>query len=201
MIQQRLINGIRSRMFYFFYSRFFYSFGKKSFIISPLKIDGMKNISIGNNVYIAEQCWLAALPLTGSKSSLLSIGNGSKIGNFNHIFATRSIVIGEYVLTADKVYISDNLHNYEDVNVPIMSQGIKQLSSVKIGSGSWIGENVSILGACVGKNCVIGANSVVTKDIPDYSVAVGVPARIIKRYCFESREWRHTNSIGEFIVK
>jgi acetyltransferase-like isoleucine patch superfamily enzyme len=117
------------------------------------------------------------------------IGDGSCIGNFNHIYATKSIVIGKNVLTADKVYISDNLHGYEDISLPILHQPIKQIGTVIIGDGSWLGENVCVIGAKIGVNCVIGANSVVTKDIPDYCVAVGSPAKIIKRYCFEKQEW------------
>lgn len=93
------------------------------------------------------------------------------------------------VLTADKVYITDNLHGYRDVNLAILHQPVIQRNFVEIGEGSWLGENVCIIGACVGKHCVIGANSVVTKDIPDYSVAVGSPARVIKQYCFEKQQW------------
>ena len=64
-----------------------------------------------------------------------------------------------------------------------------QNGKVRIGSGSWIGENACILGVIIGKQCVIGANSVVTKDIPDYSVAVGIPAKVIKKYNFETQQW------------
>ena len=102
-------------------------------------------------------------------------------------------------MTADKVYISDNLHNYEDINAPVHSQAIKQLNPVIIGEVSWLGENVCIIGASVGKQSVIGANSVVTKDIPDYCVAVGAPAYIIKRYNFETKQWERTNPDGTFI--
>ncbi|WP_289818532.1 DapH/DapD/GlmU-related protein, partial [uncultured Duncaniella sp.] len=69
---------------------------------------------------------------------------------------------------------------------------------VRIGEGSWLGVGVSVLGANIGRHCVIGANAVVTKDIPDYCVAAGIPARIIKRYDFDSREWRKTTPDGHF---
>ena len=98
-------------------------------------------------------------------------------------------MIEESVLTADRVYISDNIHGYEDVSIPIKNQPIVQKGTVTIGSGSWIGENVSILGASIGKHCVIGANSVVTRNIPDYSVAIGSPARVIKRYDMDNNNW------------
>lgn len=70
-----------------------------------------------------------------------------------------------------------------------MHQPLKVKAEVQIGDGSWIGENVSIIGEIVGKNCVIGANSVVTKDIPDFSVAVGIPAKIIKQYNQTTKQW------------
>lgn len=168
----------------------FASFGSSSSFQSPLRIDGPENIVIGNNVTIQYKTWLGALPLTeSSEKAELIIEDGSVIGNFNHIFATKSIVIHKNVLTADKVYISDNLHSYEDINVPVLKQSVVQNGEVEIGEGSWLGENVCVLGAHIGKHCVIGANSVVTKDIPDYCVAVGVPARVIKQYNATSDRW------------
>ena len=105
----------------------------------------------------------------------------------------KKIIIGKKVLTADKVYISDNLHSYEDVTIPIIDQKIKQINHVEIGDGTWIGENVCILGVKIGKNCVIGANSVVTKDIPDYSVVVGSPAVIIKKFNITANRWEKSD--------
>lgn len=165
------------------------SFGFASYVDKPLRIDGFKNIYIGNNVYIKYKTWLASVPIKSDDVSLLEIGDGSIIGNFNHIYATKEIRIGKYVLIADKVYISDNLHAYESVEIPIMNQPIRQINKVVIGDGTWIGENVCIIGASIGKNCVIGANSVVTKDIPDYCVAVGSPAKIIKYFDLDSKQW------------
>ena len=163
--------------------------GKHSKIVSPLRIDGKRFISVGDHVEIQYKTWLACVPLTGVDVPVLCIGDGTIIGNFNHIYATKNITIGKNVLTADKVYISDNSHSFDDPTIPIMHQQIKQLNEVFIGDGSWIGENVCIIGASVGKHSIIGANSVVTKDIPDYSIAVGSPAIVIKQYSFEKKEW------------
>ena len=163
--------------------------GKSVIINSPLTINIKKNISIGDYTNIGFKSWLGATPSTGYDSCNLNIGSNCGIGNFNHIYATSSIVIKDFVLTADKVYISDNLHGYEDINIPIINQKIVQKQPVVIGEGSWIGENVCIIGASIGKHSVIGANSVVTHDVPDYSVAVGIPARVVKRYDFEQRKW------------
>lgn len=181
------------------YKRRFKSIGRSVFINQPLKIDGYRNIIIGENVIINYKTWLAALPLTGNDGCFLQIGDGTCIGNFNHIYATKKVIIGKHVLTADKVYISDNLHGYENIQLPVMKQPIRQIGEVNIGDGSWLGENVCILGVTIGKNCVIGANAVVTKNIPDYCVAVGNPAKIIKRYCIETNLWRRTSADGNFI--
>ena len=168
----------------------FASFGRTSSIRSPLRIDGAKNIFIGNNVTIQYKTWLGALPLTieYGKAELI-IEDGSIIGNFNHIFATNRVLIHKNVLTADKVFISDNIHGYENIDIPILRQPIVQNGDVEIGEGTWLGENVCVLGVHIGKHCVIGANSVVTKDIPDYSVAVGTPAKVIKQYNNKSKKW------------
>jgi len=183
----------------FWNKRRFKKLGKGSYIRNPLNINGIGNISIGNNVSIGYKSWIAAVPLTNEKDCSLQIGDGCTVGNFNHIYATKEIILGKNVLTADRVYISDNSHQYSDINIAIMDQPIQQKREVKIGDGSWIGENVCIIGASIGKNCVIGANAVVTKDIQDYSVAVGSPAKIIKRYCADSKTWRITTPDGEFI--
>lgn len=177
----------------------FASFGTKSYISNPLRIDGAINITIGKNVYVNYKTWLAALPFTREKKCSLVIEDHCIIGAFNHIFCTGSIIIEKGVLTAQRVYISDNLHDYKDIHVYIRDQPILQNRTVVVGEGSWLGENVCILGCKIGKHCTIGSNSVVTKDIPDYCVAVGIPAKIIKRYDFSTQSWRKTNPQGEFI--
>ena len=78
-------------------------------------------------------------------------------------------------------FVSPICH-YEDIETPIIEQSIGSKGNVIIGEGSWLGNNVAVISCKIGKHCVIGANSVVTHDIPDYSVAVGCPARVIKRY-------------------
>lgn len=196
---KRIINFVNSRIKALFYKSSMGRFGEKSVIINPLKINGKKRIFIGDKVVIEYKTWLAAMPLTGYDDCKLEIKDGVNIGHFNHIYATKSIIIEENVLTADRVYISDNLHRYEDINFPIKLQPIIQKKEVVIGKGSWLGENVCIIGAKIGKHCVIGANSVVTHDIPDYCVAVGSPAKIIKRYDFSTQTWKKTNYKGEFI--
>lgn len=163
------------------------------------KVDGHARIFIGSKVYVNDRTWLACEPLTGDANAKLTIGDGTYIGRFCHIYATSSIEIGKKVLIADKVYLSDNLHGYENIHLPVIDQPIKQTHPVSIGEGAWLGENVCVIGASVGKNSVIGSNSVVTKNIPDFCVAAGAPAVIIKRYDTVTGQWLKTNKEGQFI--
>lgn len=101
------------------------SFGHNSFIYKPLYVSGT-NIHIGDNVYVQYKSWLASESLTGNGEALLKIGNGCVIGHFNEIYSTHSIVIENHVLTADRVYISDNIHGYENIEIPILHQPIVQ---------------------------------------------------------------------------
>lgn len=188
-IVSKLSRKFSSVIFKLFYSRRFAHFGKGSTIQSPLHIYGEQRITIGDNVLVQYKSWLAATDQTGENDSRLAIGDGCVIGHFNELYATKSIVLEKNVLTADRVYISDNLHSYENPDMPVIAQPIKQISPVRIGEGSWIGVGAVVLGANIGRHCVIGANSVVTRDIPDYCVAAGAPARVIKRYDPKKKQW------------
>ena len=173
----------------FYYRLKLNKIGLRSIIDSPLRINGGHNISIGDKVFVQYKTWLAAESLSGYNECEMIIEDGCTIGHFNHIYATKKIVLHKDVLTADKVYISDNMHGYENIDIPIKKHPIVQNREVEIGEGSWLCEHVCVLGAKIGKHCVIGANSVVTKDIPDYCVAVGAPAKVIKKYDFEQNSW------------
>ena len=168
----------------------FKKLGYRSLIVKPLRIQGAQYISIENNVKVNNQVWLLALKIDGIEPDL-TLREGCHIGDFNHIVAVRKIVIEEQVLTANGVYISDNTHGYEDIRSAVMEQPVKFKSEVRIGKGSWIGENACILGATIGEHCVIGANAVVTRNIPDFSVAVGAPARVIRRYNIHTQSWEN----------
>jgi acetyltransferase-like isoleucine patch superfamily enzyme len=197
-----MLKKIKLLFYYVFMSPYYKatlgSIGSGSKLISTT-LSGGKRIFIGAKVYINDKGWLAGEPLTGDTNARLIIGDGTYIGRFCHIYATSKIEIGKKVLMADKVYISDNLHSYENIELPVIDQPIKQTNPVIIHDGAWLGENVCVIGASVGKNSVIGANSIVTKNIPDYCVAIGSPAAIIKRYNFDSKQWQKTDKEGNFI--
>lgn len=170
------------------YRWMFKKLGAGSALFRPFRLDGGDEIVIGDGTVFQRGAWLYCSGVDGRTASL-SVGDGCVFGYNNHITAVGQVVIENHVLTANNVYISDNLHSYEDVGVPIMHQPVKFKREVVIGSGSWIGENACIIGARIGKQCVIGANAVVTSDIPDYSVAAGVPARIIRQFDPNLKKW------------
>lgn len=170
------------------YIRAFKKLGVGAFIFRPFRVDGGRGISIGSKTIFLRGAWLYCCGID-ERSAFLTIGAGCVFGYNNHIAAVSKVVIGDSVLTANNVYISDNIHGYEDITLPIMHQSVRFKREVVIGDGSWIGENACIIGARVGKNCVIGANAVVTSDIPDYSVAVGVPAVVIKQFDQHLKKW------------
>lgn len=184
------INTIIYQVFvYPFYKYYFGNFGSQSKIISPNIIEHPKRIFIGNNVLIRRNAWLAANPITGNTNCSLLIGDNTYVGNNAHFYATSKIEIQRKVLIADRVYISDNSHGFEHINIPIIDQPIRQLQEVVIGEGAWLGENVCIIGASVGKNSVVAANSVVNQNIPDYCIAAGIPAKVIKKFNVETKIW------------
>ena len=181
----------RMLLFYALNKRKYKKLELKALIMNPLRVDGEKYISLMSGVVIQSHAFLYAEKIDEYEPELI-IGKGSVLGNYNHIAAVRKVVFGEDVLTSDRVYVSDNLHGFENIDLPIMHQPLKFKAEVSIGNGSWIGENVCIIGARIGKNCVIGANAVVTSDIPDYSVAVGIPARVVRNYDSQNKKWVKT---------
>lgn len=185
---QKLKGKINKIWFLIFYKSSFQTFGKHSTISFPFQVDGAKFISIGRKVHIHKNAWLLALQNESSSPNLI-IQDNTYIGRSVHIVSVNSVTVCSDVLISDKVYISDNLHEYKNINIPIKNQNIIDKGDVIIGKHTWLGENVCVIGSSVGKHCVIGANSVVVKDIPDYSIAVGSPAVVIKRYNKSTNTW------------
>ena len=167
----------------------FARFGERVSIRKPICLRGMQYMEIGDGVVVKEQGWLEANPIDGNGGCRLSIGRGTSIGYFCHIYAVRHVEIAQDVLIGSGVYIADCTHGYRDVSRPVIDQPAEALNPVAIGEGSWIGQHAAILGVRIGKHCVVGAHAVVLDDVPDYCVVAGVPARIIKRYDFEREEW------------
>jgi acetyltransferase-like isoleucine patch superfamily enzyme len=173
-----------------YYYRFFWGgMGKGSKLIAPMRLRNVQNIHIGENVLINRYAFFLTLQQDSSVKPRMTIQDGCVIGHMNHFTCTREVHIGKNVLTADRVHISDHSHGFAETTVPILRQPIISKARVSIGEGTWIGENAAVLCCDIGRNCVIGANAVVVNDVPDYSVAVGVPARVVRRFNPVSGLW------------
>ena len=162
----------------------FGSFGAGSVIVfPPVAIMNERYIHIGEGTVIGPHIALSAGMTPGQEcpsERVVSIGDRCLIGRGTGIVGHLSIEIGHDVWTGHHVYITDQNHGYDDPDLPISRQ-IQLEQPVVIGDGSWLGHGTVVLpGAHIGRHVVIGANSVVTGHIPDYSVAVGAPARVIK---------------------
>lgn len=167
-------------------ARSFREFGAGSAICFPVTaLYGERYIRVGAQTIIGPHCTLSAGVSPDhvlDRDTVVSIGRGCLIGRGSGIVAHESIEIGDDVFTGHHVYITDANHGYEDPDVPIGRQ-FAAPRPVSIGAGSWLGHGSIVLpGARIGAHVVIGAGSVVTGAIPDYSVAVGVPARVVRRY-------------------
>ncbi|MFM8528466.1 MAG: acyltransferase [Ilumatobacteraceae bacterium] len=172
--------------------RRFGSFGAGSVICFPTNtIFNERYIRIGRDSMIGPQCTLSAGMVPGQEcisDPVVSIGDRCLIGKGSGIVGHFSIEIGNDVWTGHHVYVTDQNHGYEDPTRPISVQTMPE-KAVRIGDGSWLGHGSVVLpGADIGRNVVIGANSVVTGRIPDHSVAVGAPARVVRRLV--DGEWR-----------
>lgn len=184
----RILSKLRLLWFGLVHGTSFKALGRSASMLRPFRVDGAASIELGPGTVVQRGGWLYCQGIEGVGASL-KIGAGCVFGYNNHITSVRSVMIGDHVLTANNVYISDNLHGYEDVKRPIMHQPVRFKKAVVIGDGCWIGENACIIGATIGRNSIIGANAVVTRDIPDYAVAVGIPAVVIRQFDQQLQQW------------
>ncbi len=164
--------------------RRFGRFGQNSVIcFPPNALFNERYIHIGSGTMFGPQMTLSAGMVPGQcmvSDPVISIGDRCLFGKGSGIVGHLHIEIGDDVWTGHHVYITDQNHGYDDLDLPISRQVMPE-RAVSIGSGSWLGHGTVVLpGATIGRHVVIGANSVVTGTIPDNSVAAGVPARVIK---------------------
>ena len=191
----KIYRKVINKIFTFIYSFSFKKLGYKSVLSVPFLVEGAKYISIDNKVYVRSNAWMSALSQENYKSNdvKLSIGESTYIGRNAHIVALKNIRIGKDVLIGDNVYIADNYHVFDRIDLPYKDQGIGFKSQVVVGDGTWVGENVCIISSKIGKQCIVGANSLVIDDVPDYTMVAGSPARIIKKFNHRSKIWQRVD--------
>jgi acetyltransferase-like isoleucine patch superfamily enzyme len=169
----------------------FREYGKHVNIAPHVIIKRPQFICIGNHVTIQRDTLIYIHPeKKDSNHCILRLGNYVHIGINSVIAARNRIIIEDYVLFAPRVTIMDNTHIYEDIETPIVLQDLTRGGAVHLEKECWIGTNAIILpNVTIGRHAIIGANSVVTQNIPPFSVAVGAPAKVIKKYDFNKKKW------------
>lgn len=183
-------NSIRVRLFTGYKSRFFNHLGKNSTLGKHTTYLGEQYISIGEKSHIGDYGRLTAydhyLHTQQQFTPQIIIGNNCSIGAQSHISAINLIKIGDNVLTGPRVLITDNSHGEttsESLSTPPYMRPLQSKGEVVIEDNVWIGEGTMIMpNVHVGKGAIIACNSVVTTDIPSFSLAAGSPATIIKSF-------------------
>ena len=164
--------------------------GKDSKVIKPMRIIGKRRVFIGDKVTILNMARIETVHSWGEQKleGRLTIGDGSSFEQCCHLIAAKDVKIGKGCVFSSFVYISDCSHGYSPQK-GIMESDL-EIKPVSIGDHCFIGTGSCIMpGSTLGNNVVIGANSVVTGEIPDNSMAVGSPARIIKKYDMKTDRW------------
>lgn len=181
-----------SQIYSIWISKQFPQIGKGVHFKNKITLRGVKYIHINKKTSFGFGCILTAWDNYGTQklSPRINIGEDSHFGEYNHITAINSITIGNGVLTGRWVTITDNAHGKSDYDDLCIKPHLRHLYSkgpILIEDNVWIGDKVSILpNVKIGKCSIIAANSVVTKDIPPYSIAAGIPAKVIKSLSAEN---------------
>jgi acetyltransferase-like isoleucine patch superfamily enzyme len=156
--------------------------GRNTTVQPPCRVDGEEHVALGDRVFVGSHSWIQVIePQNVTRSPVITIGDDLAASGFLTITAARSVTIEKSVTIARYVYISDHSHEHSARDVPIGDQGITDPKPVRICEGAWLGQGAVICpGVTIGRNAIVGANAVVATSVPDFCVAVGAPARIIR---------------------
>lgn len=194
-LPQRIINHIKRKQFFKKYKKISRSsFIGKNGTGKGCKLEGYETLTIGSNTFIGEGSELLAYESHFERplDAHLTIGKNVRITARCRITCAGNISIGDNALFAADVFITDHNHGMNpEVEGGYSPQDIS-IDDVTIGKGVWLGQRVCVLpGVTIGDHSIVGANSVVTKSIPPYAVAVGAPARVIKKWNFDRKCWEN----------
>jgi acetyltransferase-like isoleucine patch superfamily enzyme len=168
----------------------FGEFGTDSVVVPPARITNGDCIWIGDGVRILEHSWLSVVRAVEGYVPRLVISDGCRIGRFANIACVGEVVFEPNVLTADRIFVGDTFHEYEDTSMPVIAQPMAEPRPVLIGEGSFLGVGAMVLhGVSIGRRSYVGAGAVVTESVPPHSVVVGNPARVVSSWDAESEAW------------
>jgi len=175
--------------------------GKNSYIDATVNVLGWSHVSIGDNTLIGEQSWFN---VNGREDDFnhIKIGDYCYIGRRNLLSSSRELIIKDFVMTNNECKFLGSNHIFKNPMLPYITTGTTNNDIQKIGANTWIGAGTIVLGAItIGHGSIIGAGSVVTKNIPPFSIAVGNPCKVIKRYDFDKEEWIKMNNFNTNMEK
>ena len=170
----------------------------------PTRIANSQFMTLGNDISLGPGCMLNAIRrypgrfLSGVPDDVdtqyfepeIRIGNRVSATGYLTVSAVSSVIIEDDVLIASHVFIGDHSHGHSRADIAYKYQRLEGISPVAVGRGSWIGEHVTIMpGVTIGEYSIIGANSVVTRDVPPKSVVIGAPARVVRKWSGDSEQW------------
>lgn len=177
------------------YKPFFGSFGFFSYLGKPVFLYGMSKIYIGKKVRIYPNIRLEV----HGKDSRIEIQDDTRIAQNVHITSGANLIIGKSTTILANSFITNIDHDYSEIGLNVLDQKMI-IRETKIGENCFIGIGAAIqAGTILGKQCIVGANAVVKGSFEDYSVIVGSPGRVIKKYNFETKKWDKTNADGTFL--
>ena len=168
-----------------------------TFIFFPIDLRGRRHLRLGRRMTCGRGCRFEAYPPSG-EGVVLRIGDDVQINDYVHITASESVVLEDRVLLASRIYISDTSHGDYSADAPGAQSDPETTAKdrplatkpVLIRQNAWLGEGVCVLpGVTIGRNAIVGANSVVTKDVPDNTIVAGNPARPIRAWDPATRRW------------
>lgn len=180
--------GVRNILFFRGYGKI----GTGTYILKPTRVIGKKNIYIGDHCSILHHARMETV--SKWKDTIfhgeIRIGNGTSIEQNCHVIAADKLVIGENCVLSSQVYVADCGHSCDTMEGSVMEQPLF-VKQTMIGDGCFIGAGAKIMpGVTLGSHVVVGANAVVTKDVPDYTMVAGIPARPIKQYDVIEKKWK-----------
>jgi acetyltransferase-like isoleucine patch superfamily enzyme len=165
--------------------RRFACFGKESTLGKDMVIVNPQDMIIGKHTNFQRGCVIESYHFQYmEKYGSLEVGDNCNFGEYTHITTINRVQIGNGVLTGRFVVITDNSHgrdDYSDIDMPPVNREVFSKGATIIEDNVWLGDKVAVLsGVRIGKGAIVAANAVVTKDVPQYTIVAGVPARIIK---------------------